>query len=98
MKEDFDKEKGRNEYIKAATGEWIFVIDADECILEDDLKKMKVITRNAKEEVGAYFLPRIEYLGDGKWGTSIHFLSRPSTLIKELKKCALKTGKKYRKA
>ena len=52
-----DFSEARNESLKHATKEWILVLDADEIINKDDLKKIKEIV-DSKENEGYQFLQK----------------------------------------
>jgi len=59
-----DFSKSRNESIKHATGDWILVIDADESIGENDLKKLKKLADS--KDVNAYLFTQRTYTNDSK--------------------------------
>ena len=56
----------RNEYIKRASEEWLFVLDVDERIDNTAKEKMASLMQDRKE-CTAFMLPRYEYIGDGQW-------------------------------
>lgn len=58
----------RNESLKYASGDWILILDADEEILPQDIKKMRSEIASANEK--AYRLQRYNYIGAGMWSMS----------------------------
>jgi len=58
----------RNESIKHASGDWILVLDADEEILEEDVRKIRNEIQANREK--AYRLSRYNYIGGGMWSVS----------------------------
>jgi len=61
---DDDFSSARNFSLSKATGDWIFILDADETIAKKDLKKLKELTRT-KEYVAYLFIQR-NYMSDSK--------------------------------
>jgi glycosyltransferase involved in cell wall biosynthesis len=57
----------RDRYVEAATRAWILVIDADEVMDPDVLRRLKRDLRTAPDEVAAYSIPSYQYLGAGRW-------------------------------
>lgn len=73
----------RNEYLKLATGDWIFMIDADERVDEKFSNNLLNELRNVSNEVKCYSLPVNSYYGNGKWAYfTTHRLFRNITTIK----------------
>lgn len=64
---DSQLDEGRNLYLEEAKEDWIFVLDADEYV--DVVSGQKIRTAIAKipDWIWYIYLPRFEYLGNGKW-------------------------------
>lgn len=60
-------EDARNAYLRAATQEWVLVIDADEHLCEFAARSLRQIVAGANPDVLAIRIPRYEYYGAGKW-------------------------------
>ena len=58
-----DFSAARNESIKQATNDWILMLDADEVIEKEDLKKIKDVIENAKDVAG-FALEQRSYLNN----------------------------------
>lgn len=63
----------RNEYLKAASCDWILVLDADERILKEDIRKIKETT-DLNSTAPGFVIPCYNYYGNGKY--AIFNLSR----------------------
>jgi len=59
-----DFSEARNESLKHATKDWILVLDADEIIDEDDLKKIKEIIENTEENVAGLAMEQRSYINN----------------------------------
>jgi Glycosyltransferases involved in cell wall biogenesis len=64
---DFTLDGGRNLYVEAAKNPWILVLDADERISPEYGKELQNAVNTAPLNILAFNLPRIEYIGEGKW-------------------------------
>lgn len=60
-------DRNRNLFFKEATCPWLFIIDADERITKECHPVIHAAIKGAPEDVMAFYLPRFEYLGEGKW-------------------------------
>jgi len=65
-------EAGRDEYLKAATQSWIFVLDPDERITVEGGKALKQTIAGATAGTMAFVVPRFDYCGRGKWAHTPH--------------------------
>ncbi|WP_097015463.1 glycosyltransferase family 2 protein [Anaerocolumna aminovalerica] len=63
----------RNRYLEEAKSDWIFVLDADELIMEKDIIRMKEVTDQDTESNG-FFIPSYQYFGEGRY--ALFFMSR----------------------
>lgn len=62
-----EMDANRNLYIQQAKCPWILALDADECILEADIQKIKNYLDTVSDECFGITLNRFEYLGEGRW-------------------------------
>lgn len=65
--ETYQLDEGRNLYLDNAKEEWIFVLDADEYVDENAGRKIRSVIENVSDSIWYFYLPRFEYLGNGKW-------------------------------
>ena len=59
-----DFSEARNESLKHATKDWILVLDADETIEKEDLKKIKYLIENADKNIVGFALNQRSYLNN----------------------------------
>lgn len=57
----------RNEALDAAQGDWILVVDPDERLDAAGRHAIARCVAEAPVDVGAYLLPRLTYVGHGRW-------------------------------
>lgn len=62
-----DLDAGRNSYMSATKTKWILVLDSDERMTEDGMKKLNHHLDEQPDDIMGIRLPRYEYIGDGKW-------------------------------
>ena len=62
---NFDKAK--NYYFRMANTKWILALDADEEMQVSDVKKLKTFIAQLPPNIMGVYLPRFEYIGNGKW-------------------------------
>ncbi len=67
----------RNFALSKATGDWIFVLDADESVSVLDIDEFKTIIQEASEETSAYAFTRRNYTNEHKVASFISSASDP---------------------
>lgn len=70
QQQELDEGTKRNVYLKAATGSWILVLDADERMDNVGLSEIRRAVANANDSTLGVYLPRLEYIGHGKWAST----------------------------
>lgn len=77
----------RNLYLNCAKGKWILVLDADERIDAQKFlsEKEKILAEDNKAACSSYYLPIINFYGEGKWAqtTTVRLLKNSSDLFYE---------------
>ena len=63
---EYNMSKARDEYIKAATKDWILSLDADERISKSDLGKLKEIISTSDPKIKGFFLTKRDYGFEGR--------------------------------
>lgn len=60
----------RNRYLEQADSDWVLFIDTDERITKSTALKVHEAINSAEQNLLGCYMPRFEYIGQGKWTTT----------------------------